>query len=300
MKKKVLVAAAVLLNATGLFAMAPRIVFVRAVPATYDLAPAEQLVVIYAIGDSEHVNEFVGDFIDAVGRAGAYRIDNAVENNHHLIADENALQSLRREHPADAYLGITAFTCSGTDRSAEGSERDSTGERVKRLHHWVDAACEARVHVLDGNGRKLFSYTVRGEGTSPRSVSLSPDERAVAYAQAAHYAAVSAAEAITPRRVRESIELDDAAPSFDEAYAMITSERLADARAIWEAALQRHRDSAALHFDLGAVCEAAGDVKSARRYFQAAVRLKSGEKRYARELDLFLKRNEIGRAAARP
>src|SRR5207247_3091602 len=104
----------------------------------YDLAPAERLTFIYAIGDTELVNDFVADFIDDAGRAGAYRIENAVESNHHLVADEMALQMLRREHPADAYLGVTAFTCRGTDRSAEGSERDSTGERVKRLHQWVD------------------------------------------------------------------------------------------------------------------------------------------------------------------
>src|SRR5437763_7666210 len=296
MKEKVLVAAAVLLMATGVFASA-RVSFVRALPATYDLAPAERLAFIYAIGDSESIYDFVTDFIHAADRAGAYRIEIAVENSHHLVADETALQLLRREHPADAYPGVTAFTCGATDRSAEGSERDSTGERVKRVHHWVDVVCEGRVHVMDGNGRKLFSYTMRGEGTSPRSASLSNDERAVAYEQAAHYAAAMAAEAITPRKVRESIELDETAPAFDEAYAMVTSERLADARAIWEAALQRHRDSASLRFNLGAVCEAAGDLKAARAYFQSAVK---AAKKYAREFDLFRKRNDVGRASARP
>jgi tetratricopeptide (TPR) repeat protein len=291
MKLKVLVAAAVLLSAASVLAAAPRIGFVRALPATYDLAPAERLTVIYAIGDTEQVFDFVADFIDAVGRAGAYSVENAAENNRHLIVDDAALQALRREHPADAYLGVTAFTCRGTDHSAEGSERDTAGERVKRLHHWVDVACEARVHVMGGEGKRLFSYTVRGEGTSPRSTALTSDERAVAYAQGAHYAAVTAAQAITPRRIRESIELDDTAPSFDEAYSMIASNRLHDARAIWEAALPRHRDSAALHYDLGAVCEAAGDLKAARQYFQSAVKLSSGDKRYAREFDLFRKRN---------
>jgi tetratricopeptide (TPR) repeat protein len=293
MKQKVLAVAAVLLCVTSVFASA-RVSFVRVVPATYDLAPAVRLAFIYAIGDSEHINDFVMDFIDAADRAGTYRMENAVENNHHLIADETALQLLRREHPAEAYLGVTAFTCQGTDRSAEGSERDSTGERVRRVHHWIDVVCSARVHVMDAGGRKLFSYTVRGEGTSPRSSSLSNDEREVAYTQAAHYAAATAAEAITPRKVRESIELDDTAPAFDEAYAMINSERLADARAIWEAALQRHRQSASLRFNLGAVCEAAGDTKAARDYYQSAVRL-SSDRRYAREFDLFIRRSASSR-----
>ena len=73
---------------------------------------------------------------------------------------------------------------------------------------------------------------------------------------------------------------------------MITSERLADARAIWEAALQRHRESAPLRFNLGAVCEAAGDLRAARAYFQSAVK---ADKKYSREFDLFQKRNESRR-----
>ena len=292
MKTTVLVAAAVLLGAASAFAA--RVSFVRVVPATYDLAPAERLAFIYAIGDSEHISDFVIDFIDAADRAGAYRVDNAVENNHHLVADEGALHLLRREHPADAYLGITAFSCQPTDRSAEGSARDTAGERVKRVNRWVDVVCEGRLHVMDANGRKLFSYTVRGEGTSPRAAVLTHDEREVAYAQAAHYAAVTALEAITPRKVRESIELDETAPAFDEAYAMITSERLADARAIWEAALHHHRDSAALRFNLGAVCEAAGDAKAARDYYQSAVRL-SSDRRYAREFNSFMRRSASSR-----
>src|SRR5258705_2239162 len=85
MKTKVLMAAAVLLNAASLLAT-PRVMFVRALPATYDLKPAEQLAFIYAIGDSEQVNVFVVDFVDAAGRAGTYRIENAVENNRHLVA----------------------------------------------------------------------------------------------------------------------------------------------------------------------------------------------------------------------
>ena len=300
MDKRVFLAAAILLSAGKVLAASPRITFVRTLPATYSLAPAERLVVIYAIGDTEQVNAFVADFVDAVGRAGTYHIEDQAENNHHLLIDDAAIQRLRREHPADAYIGVTAFTCSGTDHSAEGSERDSTGERVKRLHHWIDAACQGRVHVMDGNGRRIVSYTARGDGTSPRSTSLSDDERAVAYQQAAHQAAFSAAEAITPRKVRETIELDETAPSFDEGYAMVNSERLRDARAIWEGALQRHRGSAALRFDLGAVCEAEGDLRAARDYFAGAVKLSAGDKRYAREWELFRKRNDVGRASARP
>jgi tetratricopeptide (TPR) repeat protein len=257
----------------------------------HDLAPAERLAVIYAIGDSSKIEAFVEHFIDLVSRAGALHITNAVENNHNLVVDELSLRAVRRQHPADAYLGVNRFTCSGDEKSAEGSERLDSGERVKRVHHWIDAICSARVDALNADGKKLFSYTVRGEGTSPRSTSLTEDERDVAYEQAARYAAVSAAEAITPRSVRETIELDESAPSFDEGFAMIRSERLDDARAIWQASAIRHRDSAPLYFNLAAVSEAIGDLAAARDYYENAARLSPKERRYITELHLFRRRN---------
>lgn len=265
----------------------PRISFLRRVPAAHDLAPAERIAVIYAIGDSDQIATFVQRFVDVVGRAGTLRVTNAVDR---YALDADALARVRHTHPADAYLGVNVFTCSGTERTAEGSEHDVDGGRVKKTHHWIDATCSARVDVLGADGRKLFSYHVRGEGTSPRAASLSEDEKNVAYEQAARYAAIVAAEAITPRSVRESIELDDSAPAFDDGMAMIDAGKLADARAIWEAALRRHRESAALNFDLGALSEAMGDVEAARGYFQAAVKMSPREPRYKNELELFRRR----------
>jgi tetratricopeptide (TPR) repeat protein len=257
----------------------------------HDLAPAESLAVIYAMGDSNKIEAFVEHFVDLVSRAGVLRIANAVENNHHMLVDDVSLRTVRRAHPADAYLGINRFTCAGTERSAEGSETLDSGDRVKRMHHWIDAVCSARIDVLNADGTRMLSYTARGEGTSPRSVSLSADERDVAFDQATRYAAVSAAEGITPRSVRETIELDESAPSFDDGFSMVSSERLEDARAIWQAAAVRHRNSAPLYFDLGAVSEAMGDFNAALDYFEKAARLSPKERRYATELRLFHRRN---------
>lgn len=282
---------AVLLLVATAASAAPRISFVRRVPAAHDLAPAERVAVIYAIGDSDKVLTFVDRFVDVVARAGTLRIANAVENNHHYASlDGGALTALRHDHPADAYLGVNVFTCSGTERKAEGSEHDVDGGRIKRTHHWIDATCTARIDVLGREGRKLFSYHVRGEGTSPRATMLSEDEKDVAYEQAARYAANVAAEEITPRSVRESIELEESAPAFGDGMSMIDAGRLNDARAIWEEALRRHRDSAALNFNLGALSEAIGDLEAARGYFQAAVKLSPKEGRYKSELQLFQKR----------
>ena len=279
---------AVLLLVATAASAAPRISFVRRVPAAHDLAPAERVAVIYAIGDSDKVLTFVDRFVDVVARSGALRITNAVENNHHFASIDTA--ALRHDHPADAYLGVNVFTCSGVERSAEGSEHDVDGGRIRKTHRWIDATCTARVDVLGRDGRKLFSYRVRGEGTSPRAVTLSDDERDVAYEQAARYAANVAAEEITPRSVRESIELEESAPAFNDGMAMIDAGRLNDGRAIWEEALRRHRDSAALNFNLGALSEAIGDLDAARGYFQAAVKLSPKQARYKSELQLFQKR----------
>ena len=79
---------------------------------------------------------------------------------------------------------------------------------------------------------------------------------------------------------------------------MIDAGKLNAARAIWEAALRRHRDSAALNFDLGALTEAIGDLEAARGYFQAAVKLSPNETRYKSELHLFRKR--LGAPASSP
>jgi len=283
--------AALLLCAASALASPPRITFTRTLAPVHDLAPAERLAVIYAFGDSSKIEPFVEHFIDLVARAGVLHITNAVENNHHLLVDEPSLRAVRRHHPADAYLGVNRFSCTGDEKSAEGSEHLDSGDRVKRMHHWIDAVCSARIDVLNTNGKKMFSYTVRGEGTSPRSTSLTEDERDVAYEQAARYAAVIAADAITPRVTRETIELDEKAPSFDEGFSMIRSEQLEDARAIWQAAAVRHRDSAPLYFNLAAVSEAIGDLPAARDYYEKAAQLSPKERRYRMELHLFRRRN---------
>ncbi len=201
---------------------------------------------------------------------------------------------IRREHPADLYLGINVFTCSLTEHGADGSERDVDGARIKRRHVWADAVCSTRLDFLSGkDGKRLLSFQVRAEGTSPRVAALTDEERGIALDQAAHYAAIQAVEAITPRNIRESVELDETAPAFDEAFAMIDASRFEDARAIWEAALARHPDSASLQYDLGAVCEALGDLRAAGEHFQQAFKLSPNETRYRLELNVFRKRNGI-------
>src|SRR5207245_8936505 len=94
-----------LLQVTAAFAAGPRLSFTRVVPAPHDLAPAQRVAVIYAIGDNQNITTFVEDFVDYIERAGTLRVENAVENKQNFAAFEGAtFKRLRREHPADAYV----------------------------------------------------------------------------------------------------------------------------------------------------------------------------------------------------
>lgn len=277
--------------AVPLLAAPVRVTFTRTIAPPHDLSSAERLAVVYAIGDNAKVASFVEHFVEYAERGGTLRVENAVENNLHLGAfTDKTLALLRKEHPADAYIGVSLFTCAGEQRKGEIGETNRAGERVRSQVQWVDVICSAKLDVRKSDGKRLLSFMTHGEGTSPRSDSLSEDERDIAYEQAARFAALNAAESIAPRALRESIELDDRAPAYEEALAMLESDRFADARAIWEAALTRHRDSAGLHFNLGAICEALGDMRAAEDYLRAAVRLAPADARYKTELGLLRRR----------
>jgi len=258
----------------------PHLVFIRTIPAPLDLRPAERIAVVSAAGAGP-VGTFVDWFVEYAGKNGALSVENAVNNRRYAnLEDPAMLRRLRREHPADLYVCVTRLVCSGTQRSAARSEREGAGRRIV----WLDAACEAQLEVRGTDGKRIAAFGARGEGTSPRVSVPTDDERQIAFGQAARYAALDAAQTITPRVIRDSIELDDSAPQFADGWRMIDADRLRDARAIWELALRTHRGSAALQYDLGALCEALGDVEAARGHLEAAVHLAPGQRRYREEL----------------
>lgn len=276
--------------APALFAAPARITFVRTIRPSHDLR-VESAAVVYAIGDTENVTAFVDEFVQYAARSGTLHVENAVDDNKHFSGfNEKTLKVLRRERPADAYIGISLFTCVGANHNGEIGDTDASGNRIRRKVQWLDAVCSAKLDVRKPDGRQLLTFMTHGEGTSPRVPALTADDRAIAYDQATHFAAISAAESIAPRESRESIELDDRAPAFDEAVTMINAERLTDARAIWEAALLRHRNSAPLLFNLGAVCEAIGDFPAAESYYRNAARIAPADPRYRTELNQFRRR----------
>ena len=243
-----------LLVAPVLLASSARISFERVLAAEHDVGRARDLALVHAVGNSDAVDTFVENFVDQVNHTGFLRARDARDSTG----------------PADAYLAVQTFSCETFNREGEGSARDHDGNRVKRKHVWVDAVCAARIDVLGPDRKRLSSFFGRGEGTSSRVERLTDDERHGAVRQAARYAAIDAAERITPRRVREHIPLDESAPAFEEGMVLIEAGRIAEARAHWESELRRNPRSAALHVNLAAVCEALGDAAAAKKHLHAA------------------------------
>ena len=262
------------LLAAPLVLAAPRISFERLLPAPHDLGKTEELALVYAIGDNIKVESFIDRFIEQTNRSGILRMRDARRV---------------RDTKAEAYVSIKSYTCETRVLSAEGNAYDVDGNKTRRRFAWYDAICTARIDV--SAGKQQFSFSVKGEGTSPRVAVVSGEEKNIALDQATRYAAVSAAERITPRRVRESILLDDTAPAFEDGFAHVNVGRLEDAREIWEGALRSDARSAALHFNLAAVCEALGDRAAAEQHYLAARQLAPNEGRYASELRSFFRRN---------
>jgi tetratricopeptide (TPR) repeat protein len=270
-----------------------RVSFTRTIPAAHELA-GHNVAVIYAIGDNEKVTSFLDVFLEHLNRSEGYRADDATHGTQHIhadVPDEAAFLKLRREHPADAYIGINHFTCVPVEREGEGSMRTVDGVRVKRRQLWVDATCSARIDLIDATTRRrLSSFDVKGEGTSPRVEAVTDEERGIAYEQAARFAAIQASEAVTPRTIRESVELDESAPSYDTIVPLIDQGKLDQARAECYRALRKQLDSAPLHFNAAALNEALGDLPAAQRHYEEAQRLAPQESRYRTGLLMFRRR----------
>ena len=262
--------------------------------APHDLGQAESIAILSALGDSQQIEPFLLAFEQKVNDSRVLRVRNATRKGFVILkdtVDSTTAEKLRRAEPADVYLGIRNFTCLTERKSGETSVYDADRNRVKRQQSWFDARCSAKIDIIDAKDvRRVATFSVRAEGTSPRVSEPSDDERRIALEQATRLAAREAAERITPRRVRESITLEESAPAFEDGMVMIAASRYAEARAVWEKALRREPRSAALRFNLGAVCEALGDRAAAEQHYTAARELAPGERRYADQLLLFLRR----------
>jgi tetratricopeptide (TPR) repeat protein len=284
--------------ATAALAATPRVTFNRTVPAPHDLGPAEEVAILYGIGDNERLPDLLEIFVARVNDSNTLRARDTTLGGRRFLSlaerpDPATIEKIHRAEPADVYLGFKEFTCRSEDRSGEGTTLDASGNKVKRRHVFVEAVCTARVDVLSGKDlRKTSSFAIKGEGQSSRVDAIGSEERVAAVREAARYAAINAAEHLTPRRIRESVLLDETAPAFDEGLQMIEASRHDEALRIWTAALRRYGDSAALHYNLGAVAEALGERETAEKHYNEARRLAPDRSRYRDELRSFQRRNQ--------
>jgi hypothetical protein len=276
---------------------ASRLTFTRTVPPPHDLHGAKHLVFIYALGDSDRIRDFVDSLTSLLSRSEFFAVDDVTERSQHLFGakpGDPQIKALHKHHPADLYLGVTLFTCDSVEKSSEGTARTESG-RESVTRHWTEARCSTRVDVMDGTTMKRqFSLHVRGDGTSVPSATPSPDDHGHALDEAARHTAIAAAEMITPRRVREAIELDDSAARFDEANSWLDAGQLDRAREVFEAV--SHNGSAAAHFDLAAVCEALEDLDCAQSHYEQAQKLAPHDERFRAELRRFHRRVVDGHA----
>lgn len=262
----------------------PRVTFERIIPAPYDLGNAEVIALVSAIGDTASVEYLVEQFVEYANRPGTLHIHDARAGRHAFV-----LETLRKNEPADAWISVRAFTCTSADRAGQGSTPDADGKRVPRRKLWVESRCTARLEALTATGNRV-SFAIKGDGASAHVIEISEDEREDALLHAARFAAIDAAEKITPRRVRESIPLDETAKAFEEGFALISAGRLVEARTLWENEMRRAPRDAPLHFNLAAVCEALGDRTAAEQHYAAAKQLAPNETRYASEHKAFMRR----------
>ncbi len=259
-----------------LLAAPPRLVFERTLRAAHDLGQIEELAIVQAKGDAEPVEAFVDELLRDLNRGGFRARDVRFTTG-----------------PAEAYLDVKTLICTTVVKEAEGSARDVDGNRVKKPYANVEATCSAKIDVLNRFMKHQSTFYASGSGVSARVDVVTEEERARAIEHAARHAASEAAARITPRRVRESIVLDESAPAFEEGFAMIEASRFAEAKAIWEGALRGGGvRSAALRFNLGAITEAMGDRRAAELHYNAAKQLAPGETRYATELKQFARRGD--------
>ena len=287
-----LTAAAAMLVVAMSASAAPRVAYFRTLPPPHRL-PGEDVAIVYAVGDAAFLAPFVESFIEHANRSGLLRIDAVSRPQLYArqLPDAMTMSRIRRQYPRDVYLGIGPATCDRKEKSGEGSTHDADGHRIREHHEWMDVSCTAAVNIIDASsGGTVGSFRVHGEGTSPRAISLSDEERMLAIEQAAHMAAFSATEAISPRPVRESIELDESVPDFDRVLSLIDAGRLPAARRLLEQSLRRDGDSAAVHYDVAAICEALGDLDAALTHYEAAKRLAPANRQYSHELGEFRKR----------
>jgi Flp pilus assembly protein TadD len=90
----------------------------------------------------------------------------------------------------------------------------------------------------------------------------------------------TAVEQITPRRVSKRLPLEESAADAKAGIARIESGDLRGARRFWNGTLQRFPNDAGVHYNLGALSEALGNLEAAAVYLKEAILLAPTVEKY--------------------
>ena len=270
-------------------ACGPAVTVTHLAPAPYNLGPARRLVLVEVGGSFLAEDRLAKSFLEQVAGGGVLSIQDATGDHLRLAALGSGTaardaKEFRRRWPADVYVGIASDLQSHA-RFERHKKKTDDGE-VEVVRHWVEAACEVRVRLLDAaDGHELASFSVSQGGESTHADEARSDMREEAEGRAIDSAVADAVSQFAPRRVEERIALDDKAPLAAEGVKLLEAGDLAAARKLWEGALEANPQSAPLRYNLGALCEALRDRRAARQYYEDAVRLNPAEPKYRDALD---------------
>ena len=288
-------AAAVLLLA--LSACGPSVTVRRLEPAPYNLGPVRELVLAAVDGPGDRETRMVRDrFVERVDQQGVFHLEDAAPSRpdifdffERLFSKEKSkpaqeASDFRKSHPAEIYVRLRVTSVHSYKRSSSDKKKDGS----VKWHHWADGTASFQVTLVDGkDGTSRARFMSEGRASSPIYDDWRDDLRDMAEREAVTHAVDDALAQFTPRRVSESLSLDDKAPRAKEGIELIKKDKLNDARLLWEKARSESGESAGLAYNLGCVSEALGDTKAAAEWYADAIRLDpSSERNRKAEQDL--------------
>ena len=285
-------------------ACGPSVTVTHLQPAPYNLGPARRLVLVEVGGSLSAESRLARSFLDQVAGSGVLSIQDATIASVRLAqlgsgTAAREAKEFRKKWPADVYVGI-ASDLQTHSRFERHKKKTEDGE-VEIVRHWMEAECEVRVRLVDANdGHELAAFSVTQTGASAHGDTLTSDMRGDAEDRAIESAVADAVSQFAPRMVSEQISLDKKAPMAEEGLKLVEAGDLAGARKLWEKGLETNGQSAPLRYNLGALCEALRDRKSARQYYEDAIRLNPAESKYREALDALEARRRDTKALKNP
>jgi tetratricopeptide (TPR) repeat protein len=267
---------------------APKVVYTRTVPAPHNLGPLRDVDVVEINASGEGSRAFRDAFLAWIDQGKFFNFRDVHKDGvtiSRMLSDKREQKDFLARYPADVLLRIDFDGCIANDRTRVDQQKDKNGNKISKTKYWTTAECRASGQIFDAaDGRELGTFNVTGEDQSSESEKMYSYTHDGTVNGAAAEAAHRLHQQFTPRQEKEGVVLEKEAPAFKEAMAYIKNDRLADAKAVWEAELAKSPSNPALLYDLGAVNEAFGDATAARKYYEAAQQAKPSDERYGKAI----------------